>query len=151
MFAKEIWDALSFDMQASVEQKKLYRVLRRSKRSGLLQTSGKWSVQKSWLTKADIPWERPLSGTPLAEQRRRLREACDRAIELLRVSSTPMSVLEIRRLLSDINVDARLFRRAMWNRVKTTMSIRRIAPSTYEWVGNGAENGNKISQGSKDA
>lgn len=142
MMATEIWKELRPGLQDTVERKKLPRVLRRSKRAGLLQTSGKWWVRKSWLTKPDIPWKRSLSSSRLAEQRCTLRAACDRAIIVLKERLAAMSTSELHRQLIDIDIDERGFRRAMWNRAKTTRSIRRIGPSTYQWVGDEEQDSN---------
>jgi hypothetical protein len=134
MVAAQIWMVLSPELRATVEQNHLPRCLRRSKRAGLVQTSGKWWVRKSWLATTDIPWKRPLSDSTLAEQRCLLREACEQAIDILRKSTTPMSASEIREQLSDVNVDARMFRRALWNRASANKQIRRVGSSTYQWV-----------------
>jgi hypothetical protein len=132
--AAKIQEKLPQDLQASVGPRRLSRVLRRSKRAGLVETSGEWSVRAAWLTKPDMPRAKARLNSKLAGVRAKLKAACARAMLHLEQQKIPLTIDDLLVHLADPNVDRRLFRRAMGNRLLRIRPLVRIADNLFQWI-----------------
>lgn len=135
MSQSEIEPLLSRDLRACIGPRRLGRILRRSKRAGLLLTDGKWWLRKPWLTKQDKPWIRQRSRSKLAASRVHLKAACEHAIHLLMDKLVPMSVGEMIAKMDDPEIYAELLRRAIGNRLGSNHGIVRVSPGVFQWCG----------------
>jgi hypothetical protein len=135
MTAVEIMPRLSRELQNAIGgPERLPRILRRSKRGGLIRDGKRWAVRKRWLNKSFIPQASRESESNLARTRRLLTLACDRAVAALKASSDAVPIRRLYEQVADIEIDERLFRRALWNRAKSNPSIRHERPAAYRWM-----------------